>query len=182
MRDALQPPAEPTRRRRRSSENPSLFAEIYIMKADGTGQRRLTTEWGYDGGPFFTHDGTRIVWRHFDDTGLLADIWTMKPDGTDKKQITDVRLHELVAVRASRQASTSSSRPTSSASRTSSCSSWTRPGQKEPVRVTYTDGFDSLPVLLAGWHAARPGPRPALAAARDRSSWPSGITRKRWRC
>jgi Tol biopolymer transport system component len=43
--------------------DPSYFAEIYIMRADGSGQRRLTTVPGYDGGPFFTPDGTRIIWR-----------------------------------------------------------------------------------------------------------------------
>ena len=36
-------------------ENPSYFAEIYIMRADGSGQKRLTNVPGYDGGPFFTH-------------------------------------------------------------------------------------------------------------------------------
>ena len=68
--------------------DPSYFAEVYIMKADGSGQKRLTTENGYDGGTFFTKDG-RIVWRHFEENGLIANVWTMKPDGTDKKQITD---------------------------------------------------------------------------------------------
>ena len=68
--------------------DPSYFAEVYIMKADGSGQKRLTTDNGYDGGTFFTKDG-RIVWRHFDENGLIANVWTMKPDGTDKKQITD---------------------------------------------------------------------------------------------
>src|SRR3954470_8767250 len=41
--------------------DPSYFGEIYIMKADGSGQTRLTTEKGYDGGPFFTKDG-HILW------------------------------------------------------------------------------------------------------------------------
>ena len=68
--------------------DPSYFAEIYIMKADGSGQTRLTTANGYDGGPFFTKDG-HIVWRRFDVTGVLADVWTMKPDGSDQRQITD---------------------------------------------------------------------------------------------
>ena len=70
------------------------------MKADGSGQKRLTTENGYDGGTFFTKDG-RIVWRHFEENGLIANVWTMKPDGTDKKQITDFGVDELGAVRAS---------------------------------------------------------------------------------
>src|SRR5262245_547388 len=50
-------------------ENPSYFAEIYIMRADGSDVRRLTHTPGYDGGPFFTHDGARIVWRRFDEKG-----------------------------------------------------------------------------------------------------------------
>ena len=59
------------------------------MRADGSEQKRLTTTPGYDGGPFFTHDGSRIVWRRFDEQGLIADVWTMKLDGTDARQITD---------------------------------------------------------------------------------------------
>jgi len=31
------------------------------MKADGSGQTRLTNAPGYDGGPFFTPDGRRII-------------------------------------------------------------------------------------------------------------------------
>jgi Tol biopolymer transport system component len=145
MRDAYNRPLN-DKEKADLERDPSLFAEIYIMKADGSGQKRLTTEWGYDGGPFFTHDGSRIVWRHFDETGVLADVWTMKPDGTDKKQITDFgsmswspyqhpsgeyfifssnklgfENFELFIVDTA--------------------------GTKEPVRVTYTDGFDSLPVF-----------------------------------
>src|SRR5579872_7010640 len=63
-------------------ENPSNFAEIYIMRADGSGQKRLTNAWGYDGGPFFTPDGKKIVWRRFDEQGLIADVWMMNPDGS----------------------------------------------------------------------------------------------------
>ena len=33
---------------------------------------------GYDGGPFFSPDGQRIVWRHFEENGVIADVWTMK--------------------------------------------------------------------------------------------------------
>ena len=68
--------------------DPSFFGEIYIMKADGSGQKRLTNVNGYDGGPFFSPDGKRIVWRRFDESGLIADVWTMNPDGTDAKQVT----------------------------------------------------------------------------------------------
>ena len=69
--------------------DPSYFAEIYIMRADGSGQKRLTSVRGYDGGPFFSPDGKRIIWRRFDETGLIANVFTMNPDGTDVRQITD---------------------------------------------------------------------------------------------
>jgi Tol biopolymer transport system component len=42
------------------------------MNADGSDQRRLTHAPGYDGGPFFSPDGERIIWRRFD--GMNADI------------------------------------------------------------------------------------------------------------
>jgi Tol biopolymer transport system component len=142
-------------------ENASYFAEIYIMRADGSGQKRLTSVPGYDGGPFFTHDGSRIVWRRFDEPGLIADVWTMKPDGSDAKQLTDFgsmswapyehpsgeyfifasnklgfENFELFLVDAQ--------------------------GTKEPVRVTYSDGFDGLPVpspdgKQLAWTSSRSG-------------------------
>jgi Tol biopolymer transport system component len=144
MRDAYNRQLSATEKKQ-LDENPSYFAEIYIMRADGSGQKRLTTTPGYDGGPFFTHDGSHIVWRRFDEQGLLADVYTMKPDGTDVKRITDFgsmswapyehpsgqyfifssnklgfENFELFLVDAA--------------------------GAKEPVRVTYSDGFDGLPV------------------------------------
>jgi Tol biopolymer transport system component len=54
--------------------DPSYFAEIYIMRADGSGQKRLTNVAGYDGGPFFSPDGKRIIWRRFDTSGLIANV------------------------------------------------------------------------------------------------------------
>jgi Tol biopolymer transport system component len=121
----------------------------------------LTDSPGYDGGPFFTPDGARIVWRRFDESGLIANVWTMKPDGTDQRQITDFGsmswapyMHpsgayiifasnklgfenfELFIVDAQ--------------------------GTKEPVRVTYSDGFDGLPVpspdgKTLAWTSSRSG-------------------------
>ena len=124
--------------------DPSYFAEIYIMKADGSGQRRLTTEKGYDGGPFFTKDGG-IVWRHFDESGLVANVWTMKADGTEKKQITDFGSMSWAPYE----------HPSGEyfffASNKLGFENFEvfivdRAGTKEPVRVTYTPGFDGLPV------------------------------------
>ncbi len=105
MRDAYNRPLN-EREKKFFDENPSYFAEIYIMRADGSGQRRLTNAPGYDGGPFFTHDGSHI--ENF----------------------------ELFMVDAA--------------------------GTKEPVRVTYSDGFDGLPVpspdgRQLAWTSSRSG-------------------------
>ncbi|MDR1988829.1 MAG: hypothetical protein LBQ09_01205 [Acidobacteriaceae bacterium] len=126
-------------------ENPSNFADIYIMNADGSGQTQLTNTPGYDGGPFFTHDGQRIVWRQFDEQGLIADIWTMKLDGSDKRQITTFGSMSWAPYE----------HPSGDyfifASNKLGFDNFElfivdTQGTKEPVRVTYTDGFDGLPV------------------------------------
>lgn len=145
MRDAYNRQLNPTEQKALQND-PSLFAEIYIMKADGTGQKRLTTEWGYDGGPFFNNDGTRIVWRHFDESGLLADIWTMKLDGTDQRQVTT-----FGSMSWSPFAHPSGQYLIFSSNKLGfenfELFIVDTAGTKEPVRVTYTDGFDSLPVF-----------------------------------
>ena len=122
----------------------SYFAEVYIMKADGSGQRRLTDWNGYDGGTFFTKDG-RIVWRHFDENGLIANVWTMKPDGSDRKQLTDFGAMSWAPYE----------HPSGEyfvfASNKLGFENFEvfmvdKAGAKEPVRITYSDGFDGLPV------------------------------------
>ncbi len=75
--------------REQYEKEPSYFGELYIMDADGSNQRRLTDWPGYDGGPFFTPGGERVVWRHFDENGLLADVYTIKIDGTDRRRLTN---------------------------------------------------------------------------------------------
>ncbi len=72
----------------RLAKDPSYFMDIYLMDADGANLRRLTTGQGYDGGPFFSPDGLRIVWRSFSADGTTAEIWTMRVDGTDRRQLT----------------------------------------------------------------------------------------------
>ena len=130
----------------RLEKDPASFGDIYTMNADGSDVRRLTTSPGYDGGPFFSPDGQRIVWRRFDASGMNADVFTMKTDGSDVKRVTDFgsmswapfyhpsgrylvftsnkhgfENFELFIVDAA--------------------------GEKEPVRVSFTPGFDGLPVF-----------------------------------
>jgi len=51
-------------------------ADIYIMKSDGTNPIRITTAPGYDGGPFFSHDGKRLVYRSDRKSNDLLQIFT----------------------------------------------------------------------------------------------------------
>ncbi len=68
--------------------DPSYFMDLYVMRADGSDLRRLTDAPGYDGGPFYSHDGRRIVWRRFAPDGATAEIYTMSADGSGAAAIT----------------------------------------------------------------------------------------------
>ena len=124
----------------------SYFGEIYIMNIDGSGQTRLTRTPGYDGGPFFSPDGSRIVWRRFNKSGAVAEIHTMKPDGSDIRKITNFKSMSWAPY----------FHPSGDyiifASNKLGFSNFElylvdTPGQHEPVRVTERAGFDGLPVF-----------------------------------
>lgn len=128
----------------RLEQDPAWFMDLYLWE-DGT-LRQLTDAPGYDGGAFFSADGSRICWRRFSADGATAEVYTMKADGTDQRQVTRLGAmswapyfhpsgdylifatnkhgfgnFELYIVDAR--------------------------GEKEPVRVTNTEGFDGLPVF-----------------------------------
>ena len=160
MRDAYNRPLSEAEKKT-LEENPSYFADIYIMRADGSEQKRLTDVRGYDGGPFFTPDGSRIIWRRFDEQGLIADVWTMRPDGSDQRQITDFGsmswapyMHpsgEYIIFASNKLGFENFEVFIVDAQ-----------GTKEPVRVTYSDGFDGLPVpspdgKTIAWTSSRSG-------------------------
>ena len=73
--------------------DPAYMMDIFVMNADGSNVRQLTTVPGYDGGPFFSPDGKRICWRRFAEHGATAEIMTMNVDGSDQKQLT--RLNKM---------------------------------------------------------------------------------------
>ncbi len=125
------------------TQDASYFMDIYIMSADGTNVRRLTTVNGYDGGPFFSADGKKITWRRFSESGASAEIFTMNVDGSEQKQIT--RLNSM------------SWAPYFHSSGDYIIFSTTvggysnfelmivdTDGKKDPVRVTFAEGFDGL--------------------------------------
>lgn len=132
--------------RKRVETDLSYFAEIYIMNADGSEQKRLTTVPGYDGGPFFSPDGQRIIWRRFDEKGTVADVYTMKLDGTDIQRLTDFG---CMAWAPYYHPSGQDVIFTANKLGFSNFELFLADpgGEREPVRVTFTDGFDGLPVF-----------------------------------
>ncbi|MFT4548143.1 MAG: Tol biopolymer transport system component [Verrucomicrobiales bacterium] len=126
--------------------NKSHLMDIYIMNADGSGVKRLTTSAGYDGGPFFSPDGKRICWRRFNVEGDQAEIYTMNIDGSDERQITKIGAMSwapfyhpsgeyLIFATNKHGFANFELYMIDSA------------GKSEPVRVTDSDGFDGLPAF-----------------------------------
>ena len=125
--------------------DPAYFADLWIMRSDGSEQRQLTDVPGYDGGPFFFHDGSRIIWRRFHPSGLLADVYSANPDGTDVRRLTDFGAMSWAPyVHPSRQYVFFASNKLGFEN--FEVFMVDIPGDKEPVRVTYSDHFDGLPV------------------------------------
>lgn len=69
-------------------DDASYFMDLYLMDADGSNVRQLTHSPGYDGGPFFSPDNSKVVWRRFNPDGNSAEIWTMNIDGSGQRQLT----------------------------------------------------------------------------------------------
>ncbi len=122
------------------------FMDIYTADADGSNVKRLTDVPGYDGGPFFNKDGTKICWRRFTPKGDQAEVWTMNADGSGQRQITRLGamswapfFHpsgEYLIFTTNLQGFANFELYIADVE-----------GKHEPVRVTTTDGFDGLPVF-----------------------------------
>ena len=60
--------------------------DIWIMNADGTGQRQLTTDLHTDSDPAVSPDGRHIVFVSYQ-TGM-PNLWLMEVDGSNQRQLT----------------------------------------------------------------------------------------------
>jgi TolB protein len=64
--------------------------QLYIMDADGSNVRRLTNAPGcYNGGPFFSPDGKRVIFRADRKKKDYLQIFVINTDGTAERQLTD---------------------------------------------------------------------------------------------
>jgi Tol biopolymer transport system component len=128
------------------AQDPSYMMDIYIMKADGTEVRQLTTARGYDGGPFFSADGKKITWRRFAVNGQSAEIHSMNIDGSDEKALTHLKamswapfFHpsgDYVIFTTNKMGFANFELYIVDAA-----------GTKDPVRVSYVPDFDGLPAF-----------------------------------
>lgn len=130
----------------RLERDPSYFMEIYVADADGSNVKRLTDAPGYDGGPFWNKDGSKITWRRFSEDGARAEIFTMNADGTSQRQITHLNamswapfFHpsgDYLVFATNLQGFANFELYVVDAE-----------GTREPVRVTDRKGFDGLPTF-----------------------------------
>lgn len=124
-------------------KDPSFMMDIYLMKSDGTGVKRLTDAKGYDGGPFFSADGRKITWRRFAPNGMTAEVYTMNVDGTDQKPVT--RLGAMSWAPFYHPSGDYLIFATSALGFANfELFIVDAEGTKPPVRVTFDDGFDGL--------------------------------------
>jgi TolB protein len=157
--------------------------EICTMNPDGSDVRQLTHAVGYDGGPFFSADGKRIVYRCFHPTEkadvakyeeLLArqlvqptrmNLWIMNADGSENHQVT-----QLAGASFGPYLRTAGEKIVFS-------SNWEKPRGPEfdlwrvaedgsgLERITFADGFDGFPMFSPDgkklvWCSNRHGSQP----------------------
>ena len=132
--------------RERFELNQSFLMDLYLMDSDGGNVRRLTDHPGYDGGPFFSACGEMICWRRFTEKGDSAEIWVMDADGGNQRQVTTLGALSWAPF----------FHPSGDylifASNLQGFDNFElylvdTAGEREPVRVTHTHGFDGLPVF-----------------------------------
>jgi Tol biopolymer transport system component len=63
--------------------------EIYVMRADGSEQRRLTRDARDDASPSWSPDGEQIVWSRWGGSERgYSELWVMNADGTCPRKLT----------------------------------------------------------------------------------------------
>jgi Tol biopolymer transport system component len=83
----IQPALSPDRTRIAFSSNRAGSYDLYLMDADGSNPRRLTTDPGNEGEPAWTPDGSRIVYTATPKGGQ-PQLYVLRPDGNPPRPLT----------------------------------------------------------------------------------------------
>ena len=73
-----------------ATEKAERNPDIYVMNADGSGKRRVTSAPGYDGGPFISPDGQWIVFRTDRKQAEYLQIHVIGCDGQNEVELTRI--------------------------------------------------------------------------------------------
>jgi Tol biopolymer transport system component len=143
--------------------------ELYIMDADGSNVRKLTNAPGcYNGGPFFSPDGKRVIFRSDRKKKDHLQIYVINADGSGERALTDTdgvnwgpywykdNRHIIYAA-------ADHSDPTA---RPNYDLWWMDVDSGKKVRLTFAPGSDVLPVFSPDgsklmWTSTRDGRQPA---------------------
>jgi hypothetical protein len=84
----VQPALSPDRTRIAFSSNRNGSFDLFVMDADGSSPRRITTDAGTEGEPVWTPDGSRIVYTTTQ-AGGGSQLRSIMPDGRDSRPLTN---------------------------------------------------------------------------------------------
>ncbi len=66
-----------------------LHMELFLMRADGTNQRQITSNGAANFCPYFTPDGKRILFAsNVTQVGFQFDLWLIGKDGQNLERVT----------------------------------------------------------------------------------------------
>jgi Tol biopolymer transport system component len=143
--------------------------ELYIMDADGQYVRQLTHTPGcYNGGPFFSPDGKRVIFRSDRKKKDYLQLYVINTDGTGERALTDTNgvnwgpywyKDNKHIIYAAADHSNPAVRPNYDLW-------WMDVDTGQKARVTYAPGADVLPVFSPDgkklmWTSTRAGHQPA---------------------
>jgi Tol biopolymer transport system component len=143
--------------------------ELYVMDADGKNVRKLTGAPGcYNGGPFFSPDGKRVIFRSDRKKKDYLQIYVINADGSGEQALTDTEgvnwgpywhPDNKHIIYAAADHSDPTKRPNYDLY-------WMNVDTGKKVRLTFAPGADVLPVFSPDgkklmWTSTRDGRQPA---------------------
>jgi Tol biopolymer transport system component len=144
--------------------------ELYIMDADGKNVRKLTDAPGcYNGGPFFSPDGKRVVFRSDRKKKDHLQLYVINADGTGERALTDNLDWVYWApywYKDGKHIVFTAADHSNPAARPNYDLYWMNVDTGKMVRLTYAPGQDVLPVFSPDgkklmWTSTRDGRQPA---------------------